>query len=80
MNPLEAELIVERIKELCKLKKVSYNAVANQAGMAPSTIYSIVKGQSKNPSTSSINQICDGLGINLEEFYDSSIFKKVIKF
>jgi DNA-binding Xre family transcriptional regulator len=63
MNTKQA--VAERIMELCQLKKLTINSVANIAGISPSTIYSILNTKSKSPETVTIKKICDGLEINL---------------
>ena len=50
------------------------NALANSAGISPSTIYSILNTKSLNPGIVTLKQICDGMEITLREFFDSPIF------
>ena len=68
------QAVAERIKELCKERGVSVNTLANQAGIPPSTIYSMLNEKSKNPGVVSINAICDGLGISLRAFFNADVF------
>lgn len=78
MQIITGQMIGYRIVELCKARKTCINAVANHAGMAPSTVYSIVNGKSKNPSVASIIRICDGLDVDMREFYNFSTFNNCI--
>ena len=72
MNTKEA--VAERIKELCKERSMSINALANISGVSPSTIYSMLNEKSRNPGVVSIKKLCDGWEINLREFFDSDLF------
>lgn len=72
MNAKQA--VAERIVELCKERGIAVNALANSAGISPSTIYSILNTKSLNPGIVTLKQICDGMEITLREFFDSPIF------
>ena len=56
---------------------MTINALADHAGIPPSTIYSILNQKSKNPGVITIKKICDGLDISLEEFFQSDEFDDV---
>ncbi|NLX82615.1 MAG: helix-turn-helix transcriptional regulator [Clostridiales bacterium] len=71
------QAIANRIIELCEQHGLSINALANQAGISPSTIYSILNNKSKNPSVISIKKICDGLDITLGQFFESRYFDSI---
>ena len=73
MNTKQA--IAERIIELCREKKIATNAMANIAGISPSTIYSILNTKSKSPEIITVKKICDGLEISLAEFFDADVFR-----
>lgn len=75
MNAKEA--VAKRITELCGEQKISVNALANNAGISPSTVYSMLNQKSKNPGIISIHLICCGLDISLHEFFDSDIFDEI---
>lgn len=75
MNAKEA--VAKRITELCGERKISVNALANNAGISPSTVYSMLNQKSKNPGVISIHLICCGLDISLREFFDSDIFDEI---
>ena len=72
MNATQA--VAARIVELCKERGIVVNALANSAGISPSTIYSILNTKSLNPGIVTLKQICDGMEITLREFFDSPIF------
>ena len=75
MNAKQA--VSARILELCKQRGIAINALANSAGISPSTIYSILNTKSMNPGIFTIKQICDGIDISLREFFDSPIFENL---
>ena len=75
MNAKQA--VAARILELCKQRGIAINALANSAGISPSTIYSILNTKSMNPGIVTIKQICDGMDISLREFFDSPIFENL---
>ena len=72
MNTKEA--VSQRILQLCEERNIAANALANNAGVTPSTIYSILNHKSQNPGVVSIKKLCDGLGITVREFFDSEFF------
>ena len=71
------QLIICRIQELCASRNLSINALANIAGIPPSTIKNILNGKSKNPGIITIKKICDGLNISLPEFFSTDYFKNL---
>jgi transcriptional regulator with XRE-family HTH domain len=75
MNTKEA--VAKRIIELCNERKIAINALANIAGIPPSTIYSMLNEKSQNPGVVSVKKICDGLDITLRQFFDSPIFDNI---
>ena len=68
------EAVAKRILVLCEERNIAINALANTAGIPPSTIYSMLNEKSRNPGVVSLKKICDGLEISLREFFDSEIF------
>ena len=75
MNAKQA--VAQRILELCKNRSITVNTLANDAGIPPPTIYSILNTKSKNPGIVTIKQVCDGMDISLLEFFDSPIFDEL---
>ncbi len=63
-----------RLIKLCDEKKMSIHKLATESGIAPSTIKNILYGKSKNPGVVTIKMLCDGLGITLQEFFESADF------
>lgn len=75
MNTKEA--VAKRILALCAERGLAVNALANAAGMSPSTIYSMLNEKSRNPGVVSIKKLCDGLEISLREFFNSDLFDEL---
>lgn len=68
------EAVARRIVMLCEERDLAVNTLANEAGMPPTTIYSILSEKSQNPGVVSIQKICDGLGITITEFFSDELF------
>lgn len=75
MNAKDA--VARRIQNLCLERDIAINALANQSGISPSTIYSMLNRKSQNPGVVSIQKICDGLGISVREFFDDPLFENL---
>ena len=73
MNAKDA--VALRMQNLCAAKNIAVNALANQCGVPPSTIYSMLNTKSQNPGVVSIQKICDGLGISLRDFFNDPLFE-----
>ena len=67
--------VANRIIELCNQKNIAINALANMAGISPSTLYSVLNEKSQNPGIVTIKKLCDGLEISLYDFFNTEIFK-----
>ncbi len=72
MNTKQA--VANRILELCRERDIAVNALAANAGVSPSTVYSMLNEKSKNPGVVSIKKLCDGLDITLGEFFSTPEF------
>ena len=60
--------VANRIKELREAKKMTQNALANAAGVSPTYIYQLERGE-KSPTVEYLDHICWGLGLTLKEFF-----------
>ena len=68
------EAVRDRILFLLDDKRMSIHKLAIESAVAPSTIKNILYGKSVNPGLVTIKMLCDGLGITLAEFFDTSVF------
>jgi transcriptional regulator with XRE-family HTH domain len=62
--------VAKRIKSLREEKNLTQNALANNAGVSPTYIYQLEKGE-KSPTIEYLDHICWGLGITIEEFFST---------
>ena len=67
--------VANRIMKLCDERRLTLNALAIRSAVPPSTLKSIINGDSKNPGIVTIKLLCDGLGISLYDFFDDETFK-----
>lgn len=71
---LISEAIKLRIQELLTQNNLNANQLSLRAGMSSSNISDCLRGKVKEPTISSIIHICEGLDIQLKDFFDSSVF------
>ena len=72
------EAVKERILELCQEKNISINKLSKlstMSGVTQSTVNNIVSGRNRSATISTIKKLCDGLGITVEQFFDSDLFR-----
>ena len=72
---MKKELVGKRIKELCDEQGITINKLAVIASVPPSTLKNIIYGQVENTGVETISKICDGLGISIKQFFDSTDFE-----
>lgn len=75
MNAKEA--VAQRILQLCRERSIAVNALANSAGVSPSTVYSMLNAKSRNPGVVSIQKLCDGMNITLRDFFNCELFEGI---
>ena len=54
-------IVKDRLIRLCEEKHMTINKLANESGIAPSTIKNILYGKSKNPGIVTLKILCDPL-------------------
>ena len=69
------EAVKERILELCREQDISVNKLSSMSGVTQSTVNNIVSGRNNSATVSTIKKLCDGLGITIEEFFNSELFR-----
>ena len=72
-----SEAIKLRIINLCNEKNMNINMLANNAGINPSTIRSILKSRCKTPNSQTLYYLCLGFNIELKDFFDSPLFSNL---
>ncbi len=68
------DMLVERINNLCKERRMSYYALSYESAVPMTTLMHIVDKTTVNPGVLTIGKLCDGLGITLKDFFDSPEF------
>ena len=71
------DAIVERFKQICKERKISYTELARQAGITPSTVYSMLEPKRKELNVTTVKKICDGLDLCISDFFDNELFRNL---
>ncbi|MBM6916580.1 helix-turn-helix transcriptional regulator [Gemmiger formicilis] len=69
------EAVKARILELCQERDITINKLSSLSGVTQSTVNNIVSGRNRSTTISTIKKLCDGLGITIEEFFHSELFK-----
>lgn len=69
--------ISQKIIRICKEKNITANKLASICCITQSTVQSLIAGRSSNPKLLTIIRICDGLGIELKDFFDDDIFSNI---
>lgn len=69
--------VKNRILSLCGEKNLTIHRLAIESAVPPSTVKSILYGNSQNPGTVTIKMLCDGFGITLTEFFDTPEFRNL---
>ena len=71
------EAVKKRILELCREQDISINKLCSISGVTQSTVNNIVSGRNNSATISTIKKLCDGLGISIEEFFHSELFRNL---
>jgi DNA-binding Xre family transcriptional regulator len=74
---LISDAINLRISELLKENNMTAYRLSYRAGISNSIISDCKRGKVKEPTISSIIHICEGLNIELKDFFNSVYFKDV---
>lgn len=74
MRLVIGEAVRLRILELCGDRKITVNKLATLCGLTQSTLNNITGGRNKSATISTIKKICDGLDMDILEFFDCELF------
>lgn len=69
--------IAQRILQLCEEKNITLNKLSTISGITQSTLNDVVYGKSMNPTIKTIYYICMGLEIEIQDFFNSCLFKNI---
>ena len=73
----EQKILAKRINVLCRERKMSYYSLSYKYTVPITTIMNIVHCITKNPGIFTIIKLCDGLGITIQEFFDTEEFRNI---
>lgn len=71
------EAVKERILELCAINNITVNKLSTISGITQSTLNNITSGRNNSATVSTIKKICDGLGLTIQEFFNSELFNNL---
>lgn len=71
------EAVRQRIIQLCQEHDISINKLSSISGITQSTVNNIISGRNNSTTVSTIKKLCDGLGITINEFFHSDLFKNL---
>ena len=69
------EAVRQRIIQLCQDRDISINKLSSLSGVTQSTVNNIVSGRNNSATVATIKKLCDGLGITIDDFFHSDLFK-----
>ena len=64
------EIIVLRIRSLCKERGISINKLANMSNVKQSTLDNIMQGNTRNPRIITLHKIAIAFSMTVAEFLD----------
>ncbi|MCL2029831.1 MAG: helix-turn-helix domain-containing protein [Deltaproteobacteria bacterium] len=71
--------LVDTVQKLCLEKSISINKLAKLSGITQSTLDSILKGKSLNPTMTTLICLADALGVSVDFLLGRSESPKVHK-
>lgn len=68
------EAVQKRIEGLCWERHISINKLSEMCGINQSTLSNIVRGRNKSTTICTLQKICKGLDITVQEFFQDNMF------
>lgn len=72
-----SKAISKKILKICLEKDITLNKLASICCLTQSTVQNLINGTSKNPKLLTIIRICEGLNIELKDFFDDDLFSTI---
>lgn len=69
------EALQIRIQQILTQYDLTLNALSRICGITQSTLNNIVSGRNNSTTIATVQKICDGLEIDLPEFFDADVFR-----
>ena len=66
-----------RIIDLCAQHNITLNKLSTLSGITQSTLNNIVSGRNNSTTVSTVKKICDGLELNIIDFFSSPLFENL---
>ena len=73
-----SDAVKTRLINLCKKQNITLHQLSIQAGIPYSTLSSFLNNRCKNPKLSTLLHLCEGLDIELKDFFNDIIFQNII--
>ena len=71
------EAVKLRILELCEENNITVNKLSTICGITQSTLSNIIGMRNNSTTIATIKKICDGLHIDVIDFFDSELFSNL---
>ncbi len=72
-----SEAVRRRIINLADERNITLHRLSLESGISYSTLSSFINGESQSPKLVTLLHICEGFGIELNEFFTDKLFKDV---
>ena len=72
-----SDAIRQRIVDLSNSKNISMHKLSLRAGLSYSTLNSFLNGKSTSPKVVTILHLCEGLDMELKDFFNDDLFVEV---
>ena len=73
------EAVRQRIFQLCEQRNLSVNKLCTLSGVTQSTMNNNINGRNNSMTVSTLKKLCDGMGISIQEFFNSEIFSFILE-
>ena len=71
------EAVRQRIFNLCRERNISVNRLCQMSGVTQSTVNNVVNGRNNSTTVATVQKLCDGLGITIEQFFSDELFRHI---
>lgn len=71
------EALQLRVIELCDQHNLTLHGLCRVCGVTQSTLNNLTRGRNNSLTVSTVKKICDGLEMELPEFFDSDLFRNL---
>ena len=72
-----SEAVSKKLNKICNERNISVNKLASMSCLTQSTVQHLINGDSKNPKLLTIIRICDGLNIEIRDFFADDLFRNM---